>query len=375
MEAERQAMLDGMTPDEMADPKALIRVLVRPFLHSEGTHYARFLEVVRLRLNREPQSPAESAWPRITGAMDRLVPVADRGARIRRVAAVATSMWALLADHERRVENGDASPDGLEDIVSMLAAMLTAPPPADRDPRSLGDSQSGPRVRGRHCDDDFGGVGDGRRSVTLVVVLALAGLVALLVAIMTGSTFVAVIVIALAVLGILLLVRDWRAERRQSASDGHDDSPAGDDDATEVGREPDESRHVLPRHRRRRQRAVVRRASRLTRLLGPRSYGGRMTHWINTVSADHVQARSRRRFHAGQSWQAGHAAQDVPRLTGSSSTRRRPHSRTVNPCRRSPPSGGSSTTSPIRLRCRRSSTRGGATWSSCPARRHPSDRC
>jgi hypothetical protein len=63
--------------------------------------------------------------------MDRLVPVADRGARIRRVAAVATSMWALLADHERRVENGDASPDGLEDIVSMLAAMLAAPPPAD----------------------------------------------------------------------------------------------------------------------------------------------------------------------------------------------------------------------------------------------------
>jgi hypothetical protein len=63
--------------------------------------------------------------------MHRLVPAADRGARIRRVAAVATSMWALLADHERRVENGDTSPDGLEDIVSMLAAMLTAPPPAD----------------------------------------------------------------------------------------------------------------------------------------------------------------------------------------------------------------------------------------------------
>jgi len=68
--------------------------------------------------------------------------------------------------------------------------------------------------------------------MTLVVVLALAGLVALLVAIMTGSTFVAVIVIALAVLGILLLVRDWRAERRQSASGGHGDSPTEDDDPT-----------------------------------------------------------------------------------------------------------------------------------------------
>lgn len=59
--------------------------------------------------------------------------------------------------------------------------------------------------------------------MTLVVVLALAGLVALLVAILTGSTFVAVIVIALAALGILLLVRDWRAEQRQSTGDvGHE---------------------------------------------------------------------------------------------------------------------------------------------------------
>jgi hypothetical protein len=64
--------------------------------------------------------------------------------------------------------------------------------------------------------------------MTLVVVLALAGLVALLVAIMTSSTVVAVIVIALAALGILLLVRDWRAERRQSASDDGGDSPAED---------------------------------------------------------------------------------------------------------------------------------------------------
>lgn len=68
--------------------------------------------------------------------------------------------------------------------------------------------------------------------MTLVVMLALAGLVALLVAIMTSSTVVAVIVIALAVLGILLLVRDWRAERRQSASDYGGDAPAEDPAAT-----------------------------------------------------------------------------------------------------------------------------------------------
>lgn len=62
--------------------------------------------------------------------------------------------------------------------------------------------------------------------MTLVVVLALAGLVTLLAAIMTGSTFVAVIVIAIAALGILLLVRDWRAERRRASSNGPEESPA-----------------------------------------------------------------------------------------------------------------------------------------------------
>lgn len=127
MEAQRQAMLDGMSAEEMRDAHALLRVLVEPFGNLEATHYARFLEVVRIRLNREPQSPAESAWPRITGAMQDLVPAPDRGTRIRRVAAVATTMWALLADRERRAESGGAGQDGLDEIVAMLAAMLTAP--------------------------------------------------------------------------------------------------------------------------------------------------------------------------------------------------------------------------------------------------------
>ncbi|WP_133692092.1 hypothetical protein [Mycobacterium sp. BK086] len=48
----------------------------------------------------------------------------------------------------------------------------------------------------------------------VVVVVAIAGLITLLVAILTDNTFVAVGVIVLAVLGILLLARDWRADRR-----------------------------------------------------------------------------------------------------------------------------------------------------------------
>jgi hypothetical protein len=51
--------------------------------------------------------------------------------------------------------------------------------------------------------------------VRIVVVVALAGLITLVVAILTDNTFVAVGVIVLAALGILLLLRDWRADRRQ----------------------------------------------------------------------------------------------------------------------------------------------------------------
>ncbi len=52
-------------------------------------------------------------------------------------------------------------------------------------------------------------------SVRIVVAVALAGLITLVVAILTDNTFVAVGVIVLAALGILLLLRDWRADSRQ----------------------------------------------------------------------------------------------------------------------------------------------------------------
>lgn len=47
----------------------------------------------------------------------------------------------------------------------------------------------------------------------IVVVLALAALVALVVALVTGSTVPAVAVIVLAGAGVVLLLRDWRTER------------------------------------------------------------------------------------------------------------------------------------------------------------------
>jgi hypothetical protein len=50
----------------------------------------------------------------------------------------------------------------------------------------------------------------------VVIALALAGLIALVVALTTGSTWFAIGVVVLASVGIVLLLRDWFQEHRRS---------------------------------------------------------------------------------------------------------------------------------------------------------------
>ncbi|MCV7419579.1 TetR/AcrR family transcriptional regulator [Mycobacterium yunnanensis] len=126
MELERERMLGEL--DAEAGPHALMRVLVLPLLRSESTHYARFLQVVGPRLRREPMNSAETAWPRVLEALSHAVPGDDRRTRHRRVAAVATAMFALAAEYERATQDGLDSHDP-EEIVHMLVAMLTAAAP------------------------------------------------------------------------------------------------------------------------------------------------------------------------------------------------------------------------------------------------------
>lgn len=54
------------------------------------------------------------------------------------------------------------------------------------------------------------------KGVRSVAILTIGGLVALAVAVLTGSTPLAVIVVALAFTGIVLLLRDWRADRARA---------------------------------------------------------------------------------------------------------------------------------------------------------------
>jgi AcrR family transcriptional regulator len=130
MELERERMLDELDTDldATADAHALMRVLVLPLLRLDSTHYARFLQVVGPRLRTKPMNSAETAWPRVLDALSHAVPATERGARHRRVAAVATAMFALAAEHERATQDGTA-PDDPEEIVHMLVAMLTATVP------------------------------------------------------------------------------------------------------------------------------------------------------------------------------------------------------------------------------------------------------
>ena len=52
-----------------------------------------------------------------------------------------------------------------------------------------------------------------------VVLLALAGLFALLLALFTGSTWMALVVVGLAIAGLVVLMRNWRGEGNQLEED------------------------------------------------------------------------------------------------------------------------------------------------------------
>lgn len=70
--------------------------------------------------------------------------------------------------------------------------------------------------------------------VRVVVVLAVAAALALLVAVLTASPWVAVLVVVLAAAGIVLLVRDWRGAARSAP--GADTTDADQSPFTEYER-------------------------------------------------------------------------------------------------------------------------------------------
>ncbi|WP_205669262.1 TetR family transcriptional regulator [Amycolatopsis suaedae] len=128
--AELEAAGDG------ADPRRLIATLVEPIFtvarRDGATHHARFLEQVRAHPAMRALGAPDTQPPAIRiilARLERALKPIPAALRARRLSALATTEFALLADHERAVEAGTAtsSADALADIAAMLHAMLFAP--------------------------------------------------------------------------------------------------------------------------------------------------------------------------------------------------------------------------------------------------------
>lgn len=129
MEQERAEMLDALNGDT-DDVRAWLRIMVLPFTRVGSPFYARFLQAASMHLRADVDESQGSVWPQVLERLAKAIPTIDRQARARRVKAIATTMFTLLAERERSAQAGEDAGTA-EEIVAMLAAALTAPMPAD----------------------------------------------------------------------------------------------------------------------------------------------------------------------------------------------------------------------------------------------------
>lgn len=129
MERERAEMVDALDGDT-GDVRTWLRIMVLPFTRVGSPFYARFLQAASMHLRADVDESQGSVWPQVLERLAKAIPTIDRQARARRVKAIATTMFTLLAERERSAQAGEDAGTA-EEIVAMLAAALTAPMPAD----------------------------------------------------------------------------------------------------------------------------------------------------------------------------------------------------------------------------------------------------
>ena len=130
MERERALMLAVLDADTRTDIHALLRIIVLPLITVPSRYYARFLQLAVMHLNTDAHQKHGAVWPQLLEELARAIPTKDPDARRRRINAVGTSMFALLAERERTAHSDAAGVGSAEDIIGMLAAMLAAPLPS-----------------------------------------------------------------------------------------------------------------------------------------------------------------------------------------------------------------------------------------------------
>jgi AcrR family transcriptional regulator len=134
LERRRMQLLDEIAPDNEPTISDLLTIMAEPALtipYLEGaTHYARFVEQIRHHpVISEAESSIEN-WPGMTTilrSLNRKIP-SHRRLQKRRINMMATAMYALVADYERRGElitpRGRAAASA--ELVTVLTAILTA---------------------------------------------------------------------------------------------------------------------------------------------------------------------------------------------------------------------------------------------------------
>jgi AcrR family transcriptional regulator len=117
----------------------LVAIIVNPALevpYAQGaTHYARFVEQVRHHPVISNAVPSNESWPAMKSILLRLrhmLPESDRRTQVRRIHMMATTLFALTADYERRgeLDTTRGRRRASTELRSVLVAVLMAPLPA-----------------------------------------------------------------------------------------------------------------------------------------------------------------------------------------------------------------------------------------------------
>lgn len=134
LERRRLELLDAVGAGPELSIADLLTIVVEPALtipYSEGaTHYARFVEQVRNHPVIADAVPGQNNWPAMTVIVQQLRRQLPQENRLqnRRIAMMATAMFGLIADYERRGElrTDRARTAASAELVRVLAAVLTA---------------------------------------------------------------------------------------------------------------------------------------------------------------------------------------------------------------------------------------------------------
>ncbi len=136
LDARRGVVIAELNSREQVTIEEVLTALVEPALtlpyRSGATHYARFVEQIRTHPAIAQAVPRSELWPATMGLarlIAEFIPEVTRREKSRRINLMSTTMFALMADYERRGEcrSSRERERTCRELVSILAAIVTMP--------------------------------------------------------------------------------------------------------------------------------------------------------------------------------------------------------------------------------------------------------